>query len=120
MENSQQPERRLVTLLQCGKSRCGHVLTEAEYDWKPDLERDSFLGKTAYCPKCGGDSFYTLNAQGQARRMSDPGPREIDPETIEPSPRMGLKMRRRLLAAKRRAIARNTQPSDAKGADHGS
>lgn len=94
---------KLVTLVQCSKSRCGHVLTEDEYVWKSNA-KFGLPSATGTCPKCGGDSFYTLNTQGQHRKMSDSDkPREINPEDINPSPRMGLKMRRRILAAKRRA-----------------
>lgn len=91
-----------VCLLQCSRQRCGHVLTEDEYVWTPDPAWPS--SKIALCPKCAGESFYTLNARGQARKSSDTGPREINPADIEPSPKMGLKMKRRILAAKRRAL----------------
>lgn len=102
------PARRLVTLVQCCKSRCGHVLTEDEYVWIPDDDSRFRGSKRAVCPKfCGGRSFYTLNTSGQHRKSGDTGLREIDPTEIEPSPRLGLKMKRRLLAAKRRAIERN-------------
>lgn len=92
----------IITLLQCSKQRCGHVLLESEQEKvpHPDFEH----AKIYVCPKCCGDSFYTLNAQGQARRQSDTGPREILAEDISPSARMGLKMRRRLFAAKNRAL----------------
>lgn len=104
-----------VILLQCAKSRCGHVLTEDEYVWKSDRSFGLADSKTAHCPRCDGVAFYTLNALGQIRKSRDESPREIDPTTIEPSPRMGLKMKRRILAAKRRAIesiaAQNATPT---------
>jgi len=92
----------IITLLQCSKQRCGHVLLESEQEKVP--HPDFTNAKLHVCPKCHGDSFYTLNAQGQARRMSDTWPRGIIAEDINPSPRMGLKMRRRLFAAKNRAL----------------
>jgi len=92
-----------VKLIQCGRHSCGHILLEDERDWKPLTE---WSGKRAICPKCGEDSFYTLNEKGQKTTMSqrDQYRDGIDPATIEPSSRMGLKMRRRILAAKRRAM----------------
>jgi hypothetical protein len=102
-ENTE-PPKELVELVQCSKSKCGYVLTTSEYVWGDNPGWT--CGQTATCPKCGRGSFYYLNAQGQARKMSDKISREIDPETIEPSPRMGLKMKRRILAAKRRALLR--------------
>lgn len=106
MENKEktQPPKELVELVQCSRTKCGYVLTTDEYVWGDNPSWT--CGQTAACPKCGGDSFYYLNAKGQARKMSDNSPREIDPETIEPPPRMGLKMKRRILAAKRRALLR--------------
>jgi len=66
------------------------------------------MSKVAICPKCGNDSFYTLNRHGQKiNKMNEP----LDPTTIEPSPRMGLKMRRRIFAARRRAT--DIQANDA-------
>lgn len=100
---------RLVRLIQCGRRSCGHVLTEDE---RP-LRRDDDRRSTCICPKCGEDSFYTLNEKGQSiNQMSY----ELDPSTIEPSPRMGPKMKARILDAKRRAMqsinAETTQNSD--------
>lgn len=98
-------QERLVRLLQCGRKSCGHVLTEGEREW---VKSKDFEGaRTAVCPECGNDDFYTLNAAGQAmtaRDMRDGADREIDPATIEPSPRMGPKMKARILDAKRRAL----------------
>lgn len=116
METLDQPStagassQRLVRLIQCGRASCGYVLTEDEQKWVPHPEFEN--STTGTCPKCGKDSFYHLNAQGQKRRMSEPLPWEIDPNDIEPSPKMGLKMKRRILAAKRRAIEANAKLSD--------
>lgn len=98
---------RLVRLIQCGRRSCGYVLTEDEREWSQDPEWE--FRKTAICPKCGEDSFYTLNERGQkiTFKERDKYRDGLDPTTIEPSPRMGLKMRRRILAAKRRAIEAN-------------
>ncbi len=98
---------RLVSLLQCGKQRCGHVLLEEERAWT--APKGSLNRRVAICPKCGHDSFYTLNEKGQQITTRD---REqyrhgLDPTMIEPSPRMGLKMKRRILAVKRRALEAN-------------
>lgn len=100
-----QKPKILVRLTQCSKASCGHVMTESEHVWVPDPRWKG--SRTGTCPKCGNNSFYSLNALGQKRSISDTGPREIAPEDIEPSPRMGLKMKRRILAAKRRAIEAN-------------
>ena len=91
-----------VTLLECCKARCGHILLSSEYVEKPDRRWKGSMICT--CPKCGGESFYTLNSAGQARRMSDNSTREITPDSIEPSEKMGLKKRRRIFAAKSRAL----------------
>jgi hypothetical protein len=104
-------ESKRVELLQCGKSTCGHVLVEDEQVWVPS--RLCWAGSTTgTCPKCGNDSFYHLDANG--RKMTSTqifeGRGHIDPNTIQPSPRMGLKMKRRILAAKRRAL--EAQKSD--------
>lgn len=94
-----------IVLLQCCKQRCGHVLLESEQEWVPTRIGGSLSTKTAICPKCSGNAFYTLNAQGQARKSRDrESPRQINAEDIAPSPRMGLKMKRRLYAAKNRAL----------------
>lgn len=104
-----------VILLECGKSRCQHILLNTEYVGKPDK---SWPGSTLQtCPKCGGDSFYTLDPVGRARRMSDNAPREIDPESIQPSEKMGLKKRRRIFAAKARALTLKAA-HEAKRASH--
>ena len=97
----------MIELLQCAKSSCGHVMLKYEQDCIPHPDWECAI--LCVCPKCGKESFYTLNAQGQKRKQSDPSPREFDPNEINPSPKMGLKMRRRILAAKRRAIAAITK-----------
>ncbi|MEO5715037.1 MAG: hypothetical protein ABIT37_16280 [Luteolibacter sp.] len=96
---------RLVRLVMCGRRSCSHVLIEEERDWREDPDWKGH--RTAVCPKCGDDSFYHLNEAGQKINFSD---REkyrngIDPATIEPSPKMGLKMKRRILRAKRHALS---------------
>lgn len=100
----------LITLIECAKQRCGHILLESEQEWTEGV--GPLKRRTAICPKCGHDSFYTLTAQGSARTTKDRDtPREIDPRQIEPTPRMGLTRRRRLLAAKRRALSLLLDPS---------
>lgn len=97
------PTGTVITLLQCCKQRCGHVLLESEQEQVP--HPDFKNATVSVCPKCGGNSFYTLNEQGRCRTTKDRDlPREILAEDISPSPRMGLKMRRRLFAAKNRAL----------------
>lgn len=88
-------------LLQCGRRSCSHVLWESERDWSPNG-----IGKTAICPNCGETGFYTLNSAGQKLTMSQhrAGHDVFDPAIIEPSPRMGPKMRSAILDAKRRAL----------------
>lgn len=100
----------LVHLLQCAKQRCGHVLPDNERDWNPSPDWEGSL--KAVCPKCGGEGFFTLNAKGQCRMQRDTSPREINPHAIEPSPRMGLKRRRRIIAAKRRILESLTPPAN--------
>jgi hypothetical protein len=96
---------RLVHLLQCARAKCGHVLTKDEYDWKP-----SGIGKTAICPMCGCSEFYSLKANGQKMTMKDHDENRdgINPELIDPTPRMGPKLKASLLAAKRRILEVNT------------
>ncbi len=98
------PLHRFVRLIQCGRRSCGYVLTEDEREWRQDPEWEA--RKTAICPKCGEDGFYTLNEKGQQITMRDSEKYRngLNPATIEPSTRMGLKMRRIILAAKRRAL----------------
>ena len=89
-----------VKLLKCGKKTCSHVLTEDEQVWIP-----SDMGRSATCPKCGKDSFYSLNELGQEVTWNE---REkyregVNVDDIVPSERMGLKMKRRILRAKRHA-----------------
>ncbi len=92
-----------IHLLQCSKQRCGHVLLKTEQDKIPS--RLWANATVSVCPKCGNESFYTLTAQGRCRTTKDRDlPLEINAEDIAPSPRMGLKMRRRLFAAKNRAL----------------
>lgn len=106
------PAKTPVHLIQCSRQRCGHVLLESEQEQIP--HPDFKNATVSVCPKCGCDSFYTLTAQGRCRTTKDRDlPREINAEDINPSPRMGLKMKRRLLDAKRRALritTSNEQP----------
>lgn len=99
----------LVRLIECGRRSCGYILTEDEREWSEDPEWEG--RKTAICPKCGEDGFYTLNESGQRITMRDRDKYRdgIDPATIEPSPRMGLTRRRRIFAAKLRAIEANDE-----------
>jgi len=105
--NTPPPTRTKIELLQCSKHRCGHVYLKDERGSVPSKDWEG--ATTSVCPKCGGDSFYTLTAQGRCRTTKDRDlPREINAEDIDPSPRMGLKMKRRILAAKRRALGMST------------
>lgn len=102
------PTGTKIELLQCSKQRCGHVHLETERAGVPSKIWEG--ATTSVCPKCGCTSFYTLTAQGRCRTTKDRDlPREINAEDIDPSPRMGLKMKRRILAAKRRALGVLTQ-----------
>ena len=89
-----------VELLQCGKTSCQHVLLESERVW---VEEDE-ITRRATCPKCGNDAFYILTSQGMPRMQGDTSPREVKPEDIEPSQRMGPKRRGAVLAARKRAF----------------
>jgi len=102
---------RLVHLLQCGRAKCGHVLTKDEYDWKP-----SGIGATAICPMCGCSEFYSLKANGQKMTMKDHEENRdgINPELIEPTPRMGPKLKASLINAKRRILEVNTPANQPK------
>ena len=92
-----------VVLLECSRARCGHVLLESEQSSRPSALWASTTVST--CPRCGNESFYTLHASGRHRTMKDIKlPLEINAEDIDPSPRMGIKRRRRLFAAKHRAL----------------
>lgn len=98
---SEQIQSPLVKLIQCGRRSCSYVLLGDERRWLP---KD--IGRTACCPFCGNDDFYTLKANGQKTVWSerDLYRNGIDPNLIEPTPRMGPKMRSALLDAKRRAL----------------
>ena len=91
--------QRFVRLLKCGKQTCSHVLTEGEQENTPDPERSYVSIHT--CPKCGNDDFWMLDKNGLTVNKSE----EINVNDIDPSPRLGLKMKRRILAAKKRASA---------------
>lgn len=92
-----------VTMLECSRVKCGHILLKTEQSSRPSA---LWAGSTVHtCPKCGNESFYTLHANGRHRTTKDRDiPLEIMAEDINPSPRMGLKRRRRLFAAKHRAL----------------
>jgi hypothetical protein len=91
----------LVKLIQCGRRSCSHVLLEDER-----AERPNDFGYTLICPKCGNDDFYTLKENGRKTVWSerDLYRNGIDPNLIEPTTRMGPKMRAALLSAKERAL----------------
>lgn len=98
----------LVHLIQCGRRACSHVLTEDEREWT--APEGALRRRTAICPQCGCDNFYTLNESGQSITFRD---REkyrngLNPADIEPSPRLGPKMKNRLLAVKARIIQQAT------------
>jgi len=96
--------KEMVILVECCKKSCGHILTEDEYAWMPDPRwKDS---RTAECPMCGGESFYTLKENGQHRMSRDTAPREIHVMKIEPSTKMGPKRWAKILMAKKRAMDR--------------
>ena len=88
---------RIVQLLQCGRKSCGHVLIKEECEW-----RGCQYESTATCPKCGNEDFWTLKENGQKVKASEMDAYRdgVDPETIEASPRMGLKMTKALIRAK--------------------
>lgn len=100
-------QKRLVRLIQCGRRACSHILTEDEREWTRPL--GELRRRTAICPQCGCDNFYTLNERGQSItfRELENYRNGLDPATIEPSPRMGSKMKSRLLAAKARILQAN-------------
>lgn len=88
----------MIHLIECGRASCSHILTNDEQVWLPPDENR----RTATCPKCGGDSFYTLNEIGQRIGFSqrDKYRNGIDPASILPSPRMGPKRKKALLRVK--------------------
>lgn len=94
----QQQEDTRIQLLKCTRQKCSHVFTSEEFKKVPWPGQS--CGKLMVCPQCENDSTYTLGSDGIA---ADPETR-INAHDIEPSNRLGLKMRRRVFAAKRRAI----------------
>lgn len=86
-------EPQLVQLVKCCKQKCSHILTDDFYDW---LESEDGYGRTAHCPKCNGTEFYTLNHKGQQENHAS----KLDPTTIEPTNRMGNKLRTKLLTVR--------------------
>lgn len=109
-ENPPAPEQLKVRLLECSRRSCSYILSEEERLWVPNERWKGMGGKSATCPKCGGDSFFTLNEVGQRITSKD---REkyrdgLVLAEIQPSPKMGSKRRHMLLAAKDRALAANS------------
>lgn len=88
-----------IQLLKCARNGCSHVFTDDEYKEVPFS--GTLSGADLVCPRCENDSTYTLDHNGI---LTNPGA-TIDAHDIEPSRRLGLKMRRRVLAARRRAVA---------------
>lgn len=93
---------RQVQLLKCAKQVCSHVFTDEEYKKIP--WKGVSGGEHMVCPKCENDSTFTLWHDGTICR---PGYR-INAHDIEPSPRLGIRMRKRILAAKQRAVTRDS------------
>ena len=93
-----------IRLLECARVRCGHICLKSEQSSRPSA---LWAGSTVdICPKCGNETFYILHANGRCHTMKDRDlPLDINPADIEPSPKIGLKRRRRILAAKTRALA---------------
>lgn len=91
-----------IILNECAARKCGHIYFGGETEWLPEGDR-TLRGA---CPRCGEQSYYPLNPLGQRRKSSDKTPHEMAVADINPSPRMGPKRRRRILAAKRRAEGR--------------
>ena len=100
------PELTKVKLIQCGRRSCSYVLDEDERAWEQHPEWED--GKVAVCPICGQDDFFTLKPNGQKVRVSEMDEYRdgIDPNLIEPTPRMGPKMKAYLRDAKRRIMHR--------------
>lgn len=87
-----------VQLLKCARRVCSHVFTDNEYSKIP---WEGVLGcERMVCPECENDSTFTLWHDGTICRPCY----LINAHDIEPSPRLGPQMRRKVLAAKRRAI----------------
>jgi hypothetical protein len=66
--------------------------------------------RTATCPKCGGESFYCLDAEGQFRKSSDKTPRAIIPGRVSPSPRLGDAKAKKIWEAVARVLQVPTTP----------
>lgn len=66
---------------------------------------------------CGCSEFYSLKANGQKMTMKDHNENRggINPELIEPTPRMGPKLKAALLDAKRRILEMNAEVSHGDG-----
>lgn len=109
---NQPPFSSIIRLVKCGKRSCGYVLAESERQWidHPELESATM----AVCPLCRCSSFYALRNDGKEITVRDSRAgitNEFEAATIEPSARLGAKMKRLLLAAKARALAASQTPS---------
>lgn len=91
----------LIRMLQCGKKSCSHIFTDDEHVWLPGT-----IGKRACCPLCHNGDYYTLKENGQKMTMQEREPyrKGIDPNAIEPTAKMGPKMRLRLERVKVRSL----------------
>lgn len=92
--------KNMVCLCECSSRKCGHIYLLGELRWFAENDGTN----RGSCPKCGEESYYPLNASGQCRKGSYRGPHDVAAQDIAPSPKMGLKRKRRILAAKARAI----------------
>lgn len=99
-----------VILKECLRTKCGHIYLEEETVWtEPGIVKAGDVSYHGFsngcCPRCGEQGYFTLNALGQRRKGREGFAKpEVAVANISPSPRMGLKRRRRVLAAKRRAL----------------
>ena len=87
-----------ISLLKCARQACSHVFTSEEYKTIP--RKWELGGIMMVCPKCNNDSMYTLWYDGTICNPCY----HIDAHDIDPSSCLGEKMRREMIAAKRRAL----------------
>lgn len=91
-----------VQLLKCARQACSHVFTDKEYKKIP--HKWAFGGEMMVCPRCENDSMFTLWHDGTICNPCY----HVNAYDIEPSIRLGIKMRQEMLAAKRRALKWNS------------